>query len=675
MSNLEPAAFNYLQLRTRDQEGLERARLQLSQSSPLSAAVNKCIELLPNAKKETQQAVVVSLDSALRLSSGFASRGGVADAATLMCNVCPDAFVFPGLNGMANPSVRLMQAFYYAMEKDRGPSREKYTHAVGTIAAFCPGRSVRGLAIRACDRYRASVGNNNDPASRRAAAGALRAIVVRATNKLEEDNNSSVRKTVLPVAFLGQKDEETKTAALMKEVWQEGGSAVQISTSNDFGTRVEEALLPELVTECVRALEDVSWSRRIAGAKSLSELCALDVLSPLRVSGAADYAHSPKALLRAKRRAQYCNVAIGACVRLLKKPRLWTGKSTVVSETVRLVSSWTPLVNKEESTAMLGFDESDISCDWQVLSFESTIDILEGDGTFDDNLMHEETSIEEGLAPQNEEVPDDETDDNKVDFEAMDVDVPPEQSEKKPHEMSRIWSTLAFPGFCRFLVEEALPSSPSASLILSEEFLPYRTSCLRGFRDLLKGLPDSGDPIRKLIFECVKDKLMHSLSSGDPKKTPPVLVAASMECIAACLWNMFPRDESEKLSALLRIKGGTGQPAWTVREAAALSLSQLASSCDEAFLRKPSAISEMMAAASWACQDRKFFRVRVAGLLLVQALIERSGTATNRAELALESLLPYKEDFQKLLRKALSDSEPRVTSISSDIIVKMSWWP
>lgn len=221
VSSLEPAALNYLQLRTRDQEGLERIRLQLAQSGPLAAAVQKCVELLPKAKVETQQSVVVALDAALRLSMGFASRGAVADTASTLSNTCPNAFVFAGLSGTANPSVRLMRAFFYATEKERGQgAKDKMTHALGNIAAFCPGGSVRSLAARAVERYRAATGTQNDPAARRAAAGALRAIVVRATKQLSDGGSSNVwSHMVLPIAFLGQKDEEPKVAALMKEVW------------------------------------------------------------------------------------------------------------------------------------------------------------------------------------------------------------------------------------------------------------------------------------------------------------------------------------------------------------------------------------------------------------------------------------------------------------------------
>eukprot|EP00977_Amphora_coffeiformis_P014885 scaffold4242_cov175-Amphora_coffeaeformis.AAC.9 len=680
MSGLEPAALNYLQLRTSNQEGLERARLQLAQSGPLATAVNKCVELLPQAKHETQQAVVSSLDSALRLSAGFASRAAVADTAALMCNICPSAFVFPGLAGTASPSVRLMRAFYFATEKERGQgAKDKMVHALGNIAAFCPGGSVRSLALRACQRYRASTGTQNDPASRRAAAGALRAIAVRATKQLSDGGNSNIWSlTVLPIAFLGQKDEETKVASLMKEVWQEGGSTVQENVSQDFGTRVEEALLPELVSECLRALDDVSWSRRLAGSQSLSELCQLGVLSPLRVSGTRDSSGSlqSKVVLRAKRRAQNSSAAIAASVRLLKKPRLWTGKSKVVSETARLVSAWLPSTNENDAAILLGLEGDEKASPCQVLSFTSADDILQGDRSFDNDKIQEEISIEEGqnTTESTPAAEDEDGDGDQVDFDAMDIEIAADAPSTIPDEPDGEFTTLSFPGFCRFLIDEGLPDSISATSSLSDEFLPYQAAALRGVRDLLNNLPDSEESTRILIFDHVENKLVAALTDEKMAKTP-VLVAASMECIGACIWKSFPRERAENLAALIQDAGGTSQSAWTIREAAALALSQLVAASDESFLRKPSTVSGLISAAAWAYQDRKFFKVRVAGLRLIQAMVARAGTSTQKSDLVLEALLPYKENFQKLLRKALSDSEPKVTSLSSDVIVQMSWWP
>ena len=77
MSGLEPAALNYLQVRSagRDTGGesydrLERARLHMAQSGPIAGALNKCLDMVPKVGISVQKEVVPQLDSALRSGVG-----------------------------------------------------------------------------------------------------------------------------------------------------------------------------------------------------------------------------------------------------------------------------------------------------------------------------------------------------------------------------------------------------------------------------------------------------------------------------------------------------------------------------------------------------------------------------------------------------------------------------
>ena len=76
-SGLEPAALNYLQVRSagRDAGGesyerLERARLQMAQSGPIAGALNKCLDMVPSVDPSAQKEVIPQLDSALRSGVG-----------------------------------------------------------------------------------------------------------------------------------------------------------------------------------------------------------------------------------------------------------------------------------------------------------------------------------------------------------------------------------------------------------------------------------------------------------------------------------------------------------------------------------------------------------------------------------------------------------------------------
>ena len=116
-------------------------------------------------------------------------------------------------------------------------------HSLGSIAVIAPAKAVRVLAVKACERYCEASGSNNNPSLRRAAAATVRAIVVRASNHLKDGGPRDIwRKKVLPIAFLGRKDVDTKVAALWNEVWEEGGTAV--GSSGGFGVMLQEQLLP-----------------------------------------------------------------------------------------------------------------------------------------------------------------------------------------------------------------------------------------------------------------------------------------------------------------------------------------------------------------------------------------------------------------------------------------------
>jgi proteasome component ECM29 len=167
MSGLEPAALNYLQTRAAGQnsnrfEQLERIRLQMAQSGPISGALTKCLEMVKCINSDAQKsAVIPQIDSALRCGAGFATRAAAADAVSTLCSQCPSSFKFTGTS-TSNPTVRLLRALYFASEREQGAgARDKMTHAFGNLAALAPGTSVRSLALRLCERYTLATGSND----------------------------------------------------------------------------------------------------------------------------------------------------------------------------------------------------------------------------------------------------------------------------------------------------------------------------------------------------------------------------------------------------------------------------------------------------------------------------------------------------------------------------------
>ena len=350
MSSLEPAALSYLQVRAAgqgtDSEGsygaLERLRIQVAQTGPLAKAVTKLLDMVPKVAIDNQQAVIPKLNNALRLSAGFTTRAAVADACSSLCHSCPSAFKFGGSTA-TNPSVGLLRGFFHGAERESGAAaRGKMAHAFGCLAALCPGSSVRSLALQACNNYSSATGANHDPAMRLSAAIALRSIAVRAQNQFSDPGNNNVWcQRVLPVSYLGMRDSDTKIAQLWKEVWEEGGSASNLAGSiDDFGTVLEEKLVDSLVKECANALQDVSWSRRAAGAAALMELAKIGILSPLPKLQVKKSIYSQSDLARLERRRKNSHAALMSLVRLLAGVRLWSGKSEVVKATVKIAENW-----------------------------------------------------------------------------------------------------------------------------------------------------------------------------------------------------------------------------------------------------------------------------------------------------------------------------------------------
>lgn len=676
--------------------------------------------------------------------SGFATRAATADAVSSLCTGSPSAFSFPG-HGTTNPTVRLLRALYYASEREHGQgARDKMAHALGNLAAISPGQSVRSLALRACERYSGATGNNDDPVARRAAASALRAMAVRASNQLSDGGPRDIWcRRVLPLAFLGQRDTDTKVASLWKEVWEEGGMAthttdtVNVSSSN-FGVLMEEKLLPALVTACVEALNDVSWARRVSACTALIELCDQNVLAPVpRSTRSMAQTYSPADLLRSKRRAESSLTALAACIKLMVKPRIWTGKADVVKAATKIASQWI-VVCSENDWAALGWNETDKACPWMPISesLESFgIDLFVGDAWFEQR--HSEMDLDDGdgeypgasegdseLDATMEEGKDSNENANvKIDFDEGDNILTSDTETEQKLNLDDNAGCLSFAGLCKALLEQAFPSSSSQiTAALADDVLPYRASCLACLSDLLRilsNIPTMTESLLKYqvdlyrmvapaLLPVVGKEMFAEANEKSSATEPPLIIAKSLDCLASAFWKGIgsdvignhPEEETVSLSGILRSVGGSKQPAWTVRESSVLCAASLASRCSVSCLRKHRLIDNFLESSKHALRDRKFWKVRVAGLQLLLTLVGRAGDATasgggsssvftmttgtppsvvdanqKEKQLALETLLPHKETILQLARSSLTDNESKVTALASDVINAMVWWP
>ncbi|CAB9497586.1 associated protein ECM29 homolog [Seminavis robusta] len=729
MSSLEPSALNYLQVRSGSHdansalsyENLERVRLRLAQSGPLAAAVTKLLGMLPSVSIETQKQVVPQLDAALRQSVGFASRAATADAVASLTQSCPNAFNFSGAGNM-NPSVRLLRALYFASERERGQgARDKMIHSLGNLAALCPGSSVRVLAKKLCDKYSTATGNNDDPASRRASASALRSIAVRASNQLSDGGPGNIwARRVLPVAFLGMKDDDDKVAGLWREVWDEGSIQIDLSYASSqaggddgFGG-TEEKLLPYLVEECCNALNGYAWLRRVAGASALVDLCNSGVLSPCPRSTSPTSNSDSYSLKRSQRRAEATNRALSTGLNLLSKSRLWTGKNEVINSVVSIAGKWNSAILDKDSTeeSLFGWTGPG-QCPFQPISVTLSgfgEDLFVGDGWFRLKNTVEvtvENNVEQETTDAMEVDADCSAEGQKLDFEDADKLL---DSEDEGRNGNAEAATLkesrvpTFAGICLFLLDQAMPGEVSKTIADSEEFLPYRVAAFKGLRDMLASLVESetcsrGTELKKELYRSLSPNLISMCSIPHGKDSnadcskkadePPVLVARAIDCLGVCFWQSMgtqaevqecPSANVLKLTTMLLAAGGEKQAAWTVREASRLCLSSLASKCHAQALRDHRVPSAIVESADQGRKDRKFWKVRLSSVKLLHSLVARAGSKAidgkdQERQLLLESILPEKERILSISRNMLSDSEPKVTAQSASLLSLMSWWP
>lgn len=619
-------------------------------------------------------------------------------------------------------------------------------HALGSLAELAPGHSVRILAIRACERYSVSVGGiNDDPAARRAAAAALRSIAVRASNQFSDGGSGDIWcKKVLPMAYLGRKDDDKKVASLWEEVWDEGGAVANAGGSDrsDFGVTLEEKLLPHLVKACLLALDDVSWSRRVTACQSLMDLTDMDILAPAprkldAQKGNASPA-SEQSLTRARRRAEASAEVLATCTRMIGKSRLWTGKAEVVKAVAKIASKW----------SIVGDTSTNGATDWSIFGAESTNteaymcipiqqddkdwdNLFIGDGWFKSNDASSISSqLEEDQAnassPATERGDDNMADDNEkeaeegdsggLDFDDEEKIVGSEQllvrtsdvseDEDDARRTSTTTITLTVSGLCRLLLEQGL-SSQSGSARDNDILLPYRAASLQALADIINSLQPTNDRTKptssasahdRYLYKHIAPVLLSNIRMKDAsdvssKPQPPLITARCLGCLSASLYHGIGvaradtngEDNEENVVGLSRILvelSGGKQPAWTVREAAALAAASLAARASPNKLRKHAAITALLNCAKNTQKDRKFWRVRLAGLQVLLALVERAGSAPgdtanadDELQQILEALLPEKESIAKIARTCLSDNEAKVTAVATKICGAISWWP
>lgn len=635
----------------------------VAQSSPLATALRKCIDLVPKSRSSKyQEAVVPALESAIRKSSGMATRTAAAESVITLCTTCPHMFK------SSASSSSLLRCFFDAVYRERGgkAAQDKMNGAFGALSALCSGTTIRSLASLAADRYKEAHGNNDDPAMRNASAMILRSIAVKASDQFSDPGNSDVWcRKVLPISFLGMRDPDKSASSLWREVWDDGGAAVDLGSSeNNIGNTLEERLLLSLAKECAKALEDRSWSRRVTGAVAIISLAEKEILAPLprRLNGN----YSRQEQVRARKRAHASKIALSSLVQMVSRNRIWTGKHEVVRAMVQLSKVWIPFAVTKEAEALLG-DPGLSPVNFGHSTEENDLflsDAFFGEKVMGSGAIEEESDNDDGIRP----------------CEKFSIDaIPP----------------VLILGICRQLLAQSFPQKAATRSIADEEVLPYRSNVLKSLETLLKSLPDNetSSYFRGRVFSFLAPKLWDvfrhkAADEGPSPKEAPLIIARSIDCFASSCWSRMEVRRIEQTSSIgssalsqtfLFQVDLTKQSAWTVREAAAKCAARYTKCVDFDALQSRHAASTLVDIAAIALKDKRFWKVRLGGLDILLSLVlrvEEGSHETDQAkQLVLEVILPYKESIQDLAKRCLNDSEAKITAQATKILGIISSWP
>jgi proteasome component ECM29 len=403
------------------------------------------------------------------------------------------------------------------------------------------------------------------------------------------------------------------------------------------------------------------------------------------------------------------------------RPRVWAGKADVVKAAVRIAGQWV-IVCRENDPVALGWEMTDGTCPWIPICVSRASfgrDLFAGDCWFERRNPETDSSDMECVTSDSKLVGngDVETDDTeeeaKIDFEECDNILASDVETEECWSSDDVVQSLMFSGLCKALLEQSFPSQSSQSAA-TDDVLPYRAASLAGLAELLQvlnGILDMDDSLVQhqiALYRMIAPTMIDVIDAEEQAKVteqkthPPLIISRSIDCLCCAMWkgigsSSFSSSSSSSsssseevllLSETLRAAGGSS--AWTVRESSVNGAASLTSKCSVQALRNHRTVDVLLESSKRALGDRKFWRVRYAGLQLLLSLVKRSGecgasfsmlkTISNGShqeaeQLALEALLPYKETILRLARSNLTDSESRVKALASEVCSAIAWWP
>eukprot|EP00002_Diphylleia_rotans_P027784 TRINITY_DN5582_c0_g1_i1.p1 TRINITY_DN5582_c0_g1~~TRINITY_DN5582_c0_g1_i1.p1 ORF type:complete len:1767 (+),score=261.55 TRINITY_DN5582_c0_g1_i1:43-5343(+) len=259
LSSNEPQEFNYMQFHVAKidmtQEELENARIAVCRATPLSQAIDRCLNY---ADADIMVELAPKLANVMKTGVGLPTRSGCASVVSRLCSTQTEA--------MKTQSAILLRGLGLAIGNERSVAvRKLWVNAASMVCRYGKQKPVVDYFARLRAIYNKSV---DDKESRLVIAYALRNL---SQNSLDSLKNYGPE--IMPFVFLSKYDEDEQVRGLFHDVWQE----VNPSSSGGVSLYAKEIL--ELIKE---NLDSSSWILKKHAAHSYKSISTMDVPSSIR---------------------------------------------------------------------------------------------------------------------------------------------------------------------------------------------------------------------------------------------------------------------------------------------------------------------------------------------------------------------------------------------------------
>ncbi|KAI8818240.1 proteasome stabiliser-domain-containing protein [Fimicolochytrium jonesii] len=211
LATMEPQVLNYLTFHTDkyniSQEQLENSRLSAVRSSPIMDAIESCIDQVDG---EVLKALIPRLNGLIRKGVGLPTKAGSARIVYSLVQRAP--------NDLKEHADSLLKALKSAIFDRSIVVQKAFASAIGHLAKVCSDGAVEQLLTSMIDIYL----QTDDPDKR-----PIPGYIFLEFAKKSSDKAKEFQGRVLPIAYLGARDDTDAIKLVWVDVWEEmtGGSA------------------------------------------------------------------------------------------------------------------------------------------------------------------------------------------------------------------------------------------------------------------------------------------------------------------------------------------------------------------------------------------------------------------------------------------------------------------